>query len=180
MSPLTTRLDAILADPLAEARARGGIGFVGLDVPQDLAFALPTACVHLPWHADRPTPFADAWLESGFPGWARSILETWSTGAFDALRTVIFSRGDDASQRLYYYVRELQRRGRLAGPEARVLDVARIPRASSLRHTRDALVELAASLEVDEPALRVGIERANRLRDGFASLAAARGRGGAQ
>ena len=41
------------------------------------------AC-HLPWQADRATPCADQWLESSFPGWARSILEDWADGRFDA------------------------------------------------------------------------------------------------
>ena len=106
MSTAARAIDAILADPLARSRDCGaGVGFVGLDYPQDVAFALPAPALHLPWRADRPVPFADRWLESSFPGWARSIVEDWSTGAFDALTTVVFSRGDDASQRLYYYVR---------------------------------------------------------------------------
>jgi hypothetical protein len=171
-------LDAILGDPLSAVRA-GGFGYVGFDVPQDLVFATGLPCVHLPWHVDRPTPFADRFLESSFPGWARSIVERWSTGEFDGLRAVVFSRGDDASQRLYYYVRELQRSGRLGGPEALVMDVARIPRESSRRHTREALAILASSLEVDEAAWRRGIARANALRDVFADLALRRGADGA-
>lgn len=173
MNDLTTRLDTILHDPMAPARAHGaGVGYVGFDFPQDLAFALDAPCLHLPWQADRATPFADQWLESGFPGWARSIVEDWGAGRFDCLRTVVFSRGDDASHRLYYYLRELQRRGRLAGPEPQVLDVARIPRDSSRRHTRDALATTAAALGVDATAWQSGIRRANALRDGFAALAA--------
>jgi len=168
-------IEAILADPLAAARAQaGGVGFVGLDYPQAVAFALPVPALHLPWRADRPTPFADRWLESSFPGWARSIVEDWSTGAFDTLATVVFSRGDDASQRLYYYVRELQRRGRLRGPAAEILDVARIPRETSRRHTRAALAALVERLGLDAAALRQGIARANALRAAFETLSGRR------
>ena len=56
-------------------------------------------------------------------------------GAFDDLHAVVFSRADDASQRLFYYVRELQQRGLLQGPRALVFDIALIPRESSLAHT---------------------------------------------
>lgn len=168
-------LDAVLRDPLAPVRAAGGgVGFVGFDFPQDLAFALARPALHLPWQADRPTPFADRWLESSFPGISCSILQDWSAGTFDGLESVVFSRGDDASQRLYYYVCELQRRGRLAGPQARVLDVARIPRATSLVHTRRALSDLVAELGVSADALRQGIARTNALRSAFASLAGKR------
>lgn len=175
MSTSARTLDSILADPLAPAREQpGGIGYVGWDFPQDVAFALHAPALHLPWRADAPTPFADLWLESSFPGWARSIVEDWSTGAFDALERVVFSRGDDASQRLYYYVRELQRRGRLRGPEALILDVARIPRESSRRHTRAALAAVAGALGLDDDALRQGIARANALRAAVAAVTASR------
>lgn len=173
-------VETLLRDPMASARERSdGIGYVGLDVPQELAFALDVPCLHLPWRADRITAFADSWLESSFPGWARSILEDWASGLFDALRAVVFSRGDDASQRLYYYVCELQRRGQLGGPEPIVLDVARIPRESSARHTRTALAELATRLDMDDGAWRRGIQRTNALREAFARIAAARSGDGA-
>src|SRR5690606_38530408 len=113
------------------AASRGGIGFVGPDVPVDVLLASGRPFGHLPWRATGAigaigatgatgaagaTPWADRWLESSFPFWARSILEQWHDGAFDALDTVIFSRADDASQRLYYYVAELKRRGKRGGP----------------------------------------------------------------
>jgi hypothetical protein len=175
MTTLEYELDALLADPLRAARADGqAIGHVGADVPLDLLLATGRAVGHLPWIADRPTPRADAWLESSFPGWARSILEDWATGRFDCFSQVVFSRGNDVTQRLYYYVCELQRCGRLAGPVARIFDVAYIPRDSSLRHTQAGLRRLAAQLHVDAPMLADGIVRANRVRESFAALAAAR------
>jgi hypothetical protein len=175
MNALERQLDALLADPLQPARADGGaIGHVGADVPLDLLFATGRAVAHLPWVADRATPRADGWLESGFPGWARSILEDWAAGRFDCFAQVIFSRGNDSAQRLYYYVCELQRTGQIAGPEPLIFDVAYIPRESSLRHTQASLRQLAARLGVDTAALSAGIGRANRLRDAFAGLEAGR------
>ncbi len=171
MSPLEHALDELLADPLRHAGAAGPpVGYVGTDIPIDLLLATGRPAVHLPWQLDRPTPTADAWIESRFPLWARSMLEDWARGRFDGLGEVVFSRGNDAAQRLYYYVCELQRRGRLAGPPARIFDVAYGPRASSERHTERALRELARQLAVDAASLAGGIERANRQRALFARL----------
>jgi hypothetical protein len=120
--------------------------------------------VHLPWRRDAATPRADEWLEDAFPGWARSIIETWAAGHFDFLDAVIFSRGDDVSQRLYYYVCELQRQQRLKGPAPLVFDVARIPRASSAAWTVQAVGTLAAELGLSSEDLSAGIDVANRRR----------------
>jgi hypothetical protein len=83
---------------------------------------------------------------------------------------VVFARSDDASQRLYYYVRELQRRGQLQGPRALVLDLALIPRDSSVDHSVEAVALLSQELEVDEAALRRGIAQADALRARLQSL----------
>jgi hypothetical protein len=140
------------------------LGFVGPDLPIEVFLAAGRPFGHLPWKVDGSTPWADRWLESGFPGWARSILEQWHQGAFDALHAVVFSRADDASQRLFYYVRELQQRGLLQGPRSLVFDIALIPRESSLAHTADSVLALANALEVAPAALPAAIERANNLR----------------
>ena len=120
--------EQILAAPLAPLR-EAGIGFVGSDIPAELLLASGRPFGHLPWRADAPTPAADRC----------SILEQWFAGAFDGLHAVVFSRADDAAQRLCYYVRELQARGRLQGPSVHMLDVALVPRETSVAHTAAAL-----------------------------------------
>jgi hypothetical protein len=116
------------------------------------------------WNVDRPTPAADQWLESKFPLWSRSILEDWAAGAFDGLELVVFSRADDAAQRLYYYVCELQRSGAIRGPEAFLLDVAKVPRASSEDHMIAAVRALAERLGVADEAAEAGIAVTNERR----------------
>lgn len=168
-------IDFRLREPLEAYRdGSGGIGFVGPDIPIEVLIASGRPFGHLPWRADRPTPWADRWLESSFPYWSRSILEQWHEGVFDALETVVFSRSDDASHRLYYYVRELQQHGKLRGPKPLVFDIALIPRESSLAHTETALIELMRALGVDVDALPDAIERANALRRSFARLESSR------
>jgi hypothetical protein len=171
-------VDARLMDPLASLRA-GGIGFVGADVPIDVLLASGRPFGHLPWRTAGETPWADRWLESSFPFWARSILELWQEGAFDALDAVVFSRAEDASQRLYYYVRELQRRGVLRGPKAHVFDIALLARPTSLAHTTAAVAALAAALDTPQGGLPAGVERANELRAALSALERGRATDGA-
>src|SRR5690606_1757960 len=93
-----------------------------------------------------------------------------SSDLFDALETVVLSRSDDASQRLYYYERELQQSGKLRGPAPRMYGIALIPNEPSLAHTEAALLELMRALDVEADALPGAIERANLLRRRFALL----------
>ena len=168
MTDLDTLVDRTLADPLAAARAAPrAIGYVGLDIPEDLLAASGRFAAHLPWDADQPTPRADQWLESAFAPWARSILEQWSAGRFDFMEHVIFSRGEDSAQRLYYYIVELQRRGAIGGPKPLIFDVARIPRQTSVAHSVQAARKLADRLGIGEADLRYGIQTANRRRSFF-------------
>jgi hypothetical protein len=156
-----------LRDPVP---AQGGIGFVGCDVPIDLFRATGRPFGHLPWRTSGATPWADRWLESSFPYWSRSILDQWHDGDFDRLEAVVFSRADDASQRLYYYVTELQRRGQLRGPRPHIFDIAFVDRESSRAHTMAAVVKLAKAFGVGEDALVEGIERTNALRGKLSTI----------
>jgi hypothetical protein len=169
---LQQHVAAVLADPLAAARsAMQPIGFVGADLPPELALATGRVFSHLPWQTGRATPRADAWLESSFPGWARSMVEDWADGYFDLFDAVVFTRGDDAAQRLYYYICELQRRGRLQGPRALMLDAALIPRDSSVRHCRRALQQLLDELGLGAADIAQGIAAGNLRRHWYRQLA---------
>ncbi|MAW82631.1 MAG: hypothetical protein CMI63_20535 [Parvularcula sp.] len=167
-----TELDAILSDPLAEARAAGGaIGYVGFDIPQDILLSPGLNAFHLPWRPEGGGAAAEKWTESSFPPLAKSILQQWADGVFDNIfEYVIFTRGNDVSQRLYYYVCELQRTGVVKGPQPLIFDAAKIRRASSLAHTEDAVRRLCAGLGVSEEALAAGAKRANECRNAVAAL----------
>ncbi len=161
--------DALLADMTA-----GSLGYVGFDLPEDLLAAVGRQVFHLPWRTGRSTPFADRWLESSFPPACRSILEEWHKGAFDHLDAVIFSRGDDAVQRLWYYVCELKRRGQLGGPRALVFDVARAERSTSRQYTINSVRRLADQLDLTRDDLSGGIVIANQRRELLTRLSSQR------
>jgi hypothetical protein len=170
MHAIDAPLDVILGDPLQAVAAGGALGYVGLDIPPDLLLAAPRGSCHLPWRVTHDTPRADAWLESSFPLYARSMLEDWADGRFDCFDQVVFTRGEDVSQRLYYYVCELQRCGKLAGPRPLIFDIARIDRLSSRRYTESALRQLAHQLQLSDELLSAGIARANALRQLFGEM----------
>jgi hypothetical protein len=173
-SAIEGRVNAVLNDPLAAAAAGGALGYVGLDIPPDLLLAGNAVPCHLPLRLPRDTARTGLWLESSFPLWTHSVLESWWNGEFDCFDHVIFSRGDDASHRLYYYICELQRQGRIGGPRPLVFDVARIARESSRRHTASAIGELMRELGIEETALRQGARLANDWRRLFAFVHAER------
>jgi hypothetical protein len=133
------------------------IATVGPLLPNAVLRAAQADAGILPWNVDRETPQADRWLESKFPRWAKSMLEDWSMGAFDHLDAVLFSRADDAAQRLYYYTCELQRLGQLGGPEPLIFDAALIGRLSSQDRCVAEIHRLALSLAVDAAALRAAL-----------------------
>jgi len=137
---------------------------VGPNLPQDLFAAAGNYAGPLATDADRPTPRADAWLESKFAPWGRSIVEAWAAGELDGLTKVIFSRADDTAHRLYYYVCELQQRGAIGGPTPCILDIAKIPRATSVARTAHAVRALAKELGVGDAAIEAAIAATNQRR----------------
>lgn len=137
------------------------IASLGPDIPHPLLAATGRYAGLIGWNVDRDFPRASQWLESKFPLWAFSVVEDWASGAFDHLDAVVFSRGDDAAQRLYYYLCELKRRGLVGGPEPLILDVARIPRPGSEQRCIDAVRKLAQRLDLADDAVEQAIAAGN-------------------
>lgn len=140
------------------------IAIVGPDLPHEVLLAAGCHAGPIVFDPQADTPTAVQWVESKFAPWAFAVVEGWANGAYDGLRAVLFSRADDTSQRLYYYICELQRRGLIAGPVPLIFDIAKIPRASSVDRTADAVRKLAGLLDVDDEALEAAIVSANETR----------------
>ncbi len=146
----------------AAASGRRVVGYVGGNMPVALILAANALPVRLRGIADAPTPGADRFVESSFSPALRSIAEQWLNKTLDHLDAVIFSRGDDSSQRLYYYVCELQRRGVCAGPRPLLYDIAGLDRAVSCEHTLDSTRLLATQLGSAPERLEAAIGRVRR------------------
>src|SRR5690349_16233498 len=143
-------VDALLREPLRMARdatlsGNRVIGCLGPEIP--LAPILGSGALPLALRgADTPTPQAHRILDSAFSPNARAVTEQWLAGQLDFLDGVVFSRADDSSQRLYYYLCELQRRGLCGGPRPMLYDIARIARPTSTAHTLESRRRLEAEL----------------------------------
>lgn len=142
-----------MSGPASNAHRRM-IASLGPDIPHALLAGSGRYAGLLEWQIDRDFPLAGQWLESKFPLWAFSVVEDWAQGKLDHLECVVFSRGDDAAQRLYYYLCELQARGLVGGPEPLILDVARIPRPPGEDRCVAALRKLADRLGIGHEAVR--------------------------
>lgn len=141
------------------------IAIAGPNLPIDLLAATDRFAGAVQFDPDRDTPRAGKWLESKFAPWAHPVLEAWAEGDYEGLDQVLFSRADDTSQRLYYYICELQRRGQLGGPEPLILDVCKIPRRASLDRMIAKLKQLADRLGVDAAALQRTMAATNREKE---------------
>ena len=143
------------------------IGYVGHDIPVELILAAGAMPLAVHGRAGASSATADRYLEPTFTSESRSIAEQWLTGELDHLEAVVFTRSDDSSQRLYYYLCELQRRGLCGGPRPLMFDLASCARESSLAHTISSTRHLARELGASDvalvPALRRVHER-NELR----------------
>jgi benzoyl-CoA reductase/2-hydroxyglutaryl-CoA dehydratase subunit BcrC/BadD/HgdB len=168
MNSLPDHVTRALADPLAAGRSRASagqkvIGMASSDVPVELIVAAGAFPLALPYEP-RPTPQADLYLEATFSPAARSLTEQWLAGNFDFMDAVVFPRSNDSLQRAYYYLCELQRRNLARGPRPLLFDVAKIPRHTSIAHTREATRRLCDDLATDLQALPEAISLRNHRR----------------
>lgn len=171
-------MPAILTDSLDDAlefaRKQGAraIGYVGHDIPVELILAAGARPVRLSEQLGYDTRQADRFVEPTFSLGARQVAQRWLEGRLGTLEAVVFSRGDDNAQRLYYYLCELQRTGEIAGPRPLLFDIARVDRPSSVAHTVASARLLAAALGVDTATLS---QSAHRVRQRAHLLARLRG-----
>ena len=164
---LTQNIHALRQDPQQAARTSAAtgeriVGYVGNDVPVALILASGAMPVRLRSGTPADTCGVDRFIESSFSPELRAIANQWLQGALDHLQAVIFSRGDDSGQRLYYYLCELQRRGLCSGPRPLLYDVASLVRGPSTEHTRESTRLLADQLGAPVAALPRALERVAR------------------
>jgi hypothetical protein len=172
-------LDRLRRDPQDVARAAAArgervVGYVGNDIPVALVLAAGALPVRLRAVGDTASPAADRYVESAFAWPQRSIAEQWLQGALDHLDAVVFARGDDSGQRLYYYFCELQRRGLCGGPRPLLYDVAGLARQTSLDHTLESTRLLATELGSAAHRLDAALQRVRRREQLVQSVGARR------
>jgi hypothetical protein len=162
-------LRALRQDPQRCARGAASagervVGYVGNDVPAALILAAGALPVRL-WGSPAEATAAGRFVESSFAPGHVSIADQWLRGALGHLHTVVFARGDDSGQRLYYYLCELQRRRLCDGPRPLLFDVAGLDRAASAQHTLESTRLLATQLGVQPSTSSAALARVRRRED---------------
>jgi benzoyl-CoA reductase/2-hydroxyglutaryl-CoA dehydratase subunit BcrC/BadD/HgdB len=147
------------------------VGTVGRDVPLEVLDAAGARVVRLRGEPDVPLEAADRYLGVGLDPAIRSLLAVQLERGFAGLDAIVVGSDTDASQRLFYLLRELRRVEPGAGvPPVHLVDVLHRPRASSLRYSVRMvrafaeIVEQWSGVVVTDDALRAAAEGRDAVR----------------
>ena len=124
------------------------IGYVGQDVPEELITATGARALRLRGSPDWDTRQADSYLGTGLDPAARALLAGLLDERFGPLRGVVVSSDCDASQRLFYVMREIHRVEQATTlPPVHLVDILHLPRESTLRYNTVRIRQLQEVLE---------------------------------
>ncbi len=125
----------------------GVIGTVGRDVPAELVEAFGLHPLRLRGDPSWPTSEADEYLGRGLDEATRSVLAGILAGAYGELDGIVVSSDCDASQRLFYVLREMHRIDPTCTlPPVHLVDVLHLPREATARYNLRKLEQLSETL----------------------------------
>jgi len=158
------------------------VGHVGADVPCELILAAGAVPVRVTGDPGSGTEAADRYLEGAVDGQARSQLERLLDGTYEALDLLLVGTDGEASTRLFYTLRAIEREfpGRHHLPAAHVVDLLHLPHRTSAVYNRARLSALRELLEqwsggpIPDTAIRSAIADLNASRRLLAGLAGQR------
>lgn len=111
------------------------IGVVGHDVPVELIEAAGAVSLRLRGNPEWDTSGADHYLGTGLDPATRSLMAGLLAGAFGRLDAIVVSSDSDASQRLFYVLREIHRVDPATTlPPVYLVDILHLPRESTARY----------------------------------------------
>jgi benzoyl-CoA reductase/2-hydroxyglutaryl-CoA dehydratase subunit BcrC/BadD/HgdB len=157
------------ANPLAAAHElQHPVGIIGNTVPRELVMAAGCCPVLLTPEPGRPTPAADAYMESIIPPETRALAELALTGAFEFIDLLVLSR---PYSQLYYYLKELYRLGRATSlPPLHMVDLMQSQREAVRAYNWSRIQDFVAHLEhqfgieLTDSRLRLAITLTNQVR----------------
>lgn len=157
------------------------IGYVGQDVPEEILTAAGARALRLRGSPGWDTGRADTYLGTGLDPAVRALLAGLLDQRFGPLAGVVVSSDCDASQRLFYVMREIHRvEPGTALPPVHLVDVLHLPRPSTLRYNVTRLRQLQAVVEewtgrrVTAQQLAAAVTAHNAERRGYREMAALR------
>ncbi|MBF0673122.1 MAG: 2-hydroxyacyl-CoA dehydratase [Salinibacterium sp.] len=148
------------------------VGTVGQDVPVEIIDAAGAVALRLRGNPAWLTESADRYLGKGLDPAMRSLMEGILDGAFGRLDAIVISSDCDASQRLFYVLREMRRvTPEIAVPPVYLVDILHLPRESTARYNRVRVRQLLEVLErwtgnrVSDAGLEHAVIAHNRRRE---------------
>ncbi len=155
------------------------VGYVGADVPVELITAAGLRPLRLAGNPAADRALGDRYLGRGVDPVARSILTRILTGDYGPLEAIVVSRDCEASLRLFYALRELDRIEPALGlPPLRLVDVLHLPHHTTTRYVQAKIAQLRAWLgrwrPIGDDDLAAAITAHDTLRRSLGRLAALR------
>ncbi|MFT7870266.1 MULTISPECIES: 2-hydroxyacyl-CoA dehydratase family protein [Amycolatopsis] len=155
------------------------MGYVGADVPVELITAAGLRPLRLAGKPGGDSALGDRYLGRGVDPVARSILTRILTGDYGPLEAIVVSRDCEASLRLFYALRELNRvEPEWQLPPVRLVDVLHLPHHTTTRYVHAKIAQLRAWLgqwrPIGDDDLAEAITAHDTLRRSLGRLAAER------
>jgi benzoyl-CoA reductase/2-hydroxyglutaryl-CoA dehydratase subunit BcrC/BadD/HgdB len=161
------------------------IGVVGRDVPIELIEAHGAAVHRWELHTSAITAEAEQILGRGIDPAATAILAAILAGVPEDMVGIVLCSDCDATQRLFYALRELVRIEPGRGlPPVHLIDILHVPRAASLAYSQDETARLASRLrewtgaDASATALAAAVHGRNDVRRRLRRVAERRPHGG--
>lgn len=148
IAPLQTLTSAYLQDAPYGTVTRPVVGMVGQDVPVELIWAAGARHLRLRGNPQWDRSEAEFYLGRGVDAATTSLFAGILNGVFGPLDAIVVSSDCDASQRLYYAMREMRRVA--AGPTLPpiyLVDMLHLPRNSTARYNRARLGQFVGVLQ---------------------------------
>ncbi|UJQ93359.1 2-hydroxyacyl-CoA dehydratase family protein [Mariluticola halotolerans] len=186
------QLDALLADPLAPARAKKEagtmvFGVLGAAAPREVIEAAGGFGVRLRGGPQGATPRADRFMEPVHEMWLRQVFDTLLSGEFDLLDAIVVPRSSEGLLQFYYlveYVRSVEPDLKL--PPLILFDLLQTPGKLTEDYVHQRVLGLAETFgtitgkPVTAEALSTQIAHANGARAAFRAATRLPGATGAQ
>ncbi len=135
---------------LDDWQQKGGLcaGYLSNNIPLEILWAAEIYPVHLKGNPDVEPTAARQFMEPAFDPITLSVFNGLLTGQFDYLDFLVLPRGNDAHQRLYYYLCELKRNYSEYELQAvKLVDILQTLKPSTDRHNLSILEEFVSHLE---------------------------------
>ena len=141
-------LEAYAGDGPLDRPGEPVIGYVGQDAPEELITAVGARALRLRGSPRWDTRQADSYLGTGLDPAARALLAGLLDQRFGPLLGVVVSSDCDASQRLFYVMREIHRvEPATTLPPVHLIDILHLPRQSTLDYNAVRIRQLQEVLE---------------------------------